>query len=105
MLSQHLFSIAASGVIASLVLTTINFKYKISIHAAGVGLLLGFLFSYYTEQAIVNLWSLFFACVLGGIVISARIKLKKHTNEELIAGFLTGFIISFVTDFVIVLYF
>lgn len=104
-LSQHLFSIAASGVIASLILATINFKYKISLHAAGVGLLLGFLFSYYTEQAIVNLWSLFFACIIGGVVISARIKLNKHTNKELIAGFLTGFIISFVTDFVIILYF
>ena len=104
-LSKHLFSIAVAGILASLVLNIINFKIKISLHAAGAGLLLGFLFSYYTEQSIVNLSSLFFACILGGVVISARIKLNKHTNKELIAGFLTGFIISFVTDLVIILYF
>lgn len=103
-LSKHLFSIAASGIVTSLLFIIINFKYKISMHAAGAGLLIGFIFSYYMDQPIVNLWSLFFACMLGAVVITSRIILNKHTNKELVSGFIIGFIIGFVTDFIIIAY-
>lgn len=104
-LSVHLFSLAFSGVFVAVIFLIVNLKFKISLHAAGAGILLGFLFSYYLEQSLIGIWQLCSACVLGGFVIASRIGLKKHTNSELIIGFISGFFITFITDFMITLYF
>lgn len=98
-LSRHLFSLAFSGVLMSILFLIINLKFKISLHAGGVGMLLGFLFSYYLDQSLIDMLPLYLACIVGGIVISARIGLKKHSNSELIVGFILGFIITFIVDY------
>src|SRR5690606_10151287 len=46
-ISKHFFGLALSGVMVAFVFMLINLKTKISLHAGGVGMLLGFLFSYY----------------------------------------------------------
>lgn len=104
-LSRHLFSLAFSGIMVAFTYLLINTKFKISLHAGGVGILIGFLFSYYLEQSLVNVWPLYVACILGGSVIASRIKLKKHTNNELIAGFILGFFITFIIDIICIHYF
>ena len=101
-LSKHLFSLAYSGIIASFVYALINFHYKISLHAAGAGLFLGYIFAYYLDQSIAVIWPLYAACLLSGIIITSRIKLNKHSNSELITGFCIGFFITFVTDFILI---
>ncbi len=103
-LSRHLFALAGSGVVMSVIFLVINLKFKVSLHAGGVGMLLGFLFSYYLEQSLISLWPLYLVCIVGGLVIAARIGLKKHTNSELIVGFVLGFIITFIVDLVSLLF-
>ena len=41
-LSAHLFGFAFSGVLVALISSVINLKFKISLHAASVGILIGF---------------------------------------------------------------
>lgn len=103
-LSRHLFALAGSGVIMSVIFLVINLKFKVSLHAGGVGMLLGFLFSYYLEQSLISLWPLYIVCIGGGLVIAARIGLKKHTNSELIVGFVLGFIVTFIVDLISLLF-
>ena len=104
-LSKHLFALVYAGIIASLVYATINFFQKISLHAAGAGLLLGFLFAYYLNQSIAVVWPIYAACLLSGTIVAARMYLQKHSNKELLLGFSIGFVIAFVTDILLILYF
>ena len=60
-LSVHLFSLAFSGVFVAVIFLIVNLKFKISLHAAGVGILLGFLF-------------------LGNLVFSQEIALLKYAG-------------------------
>lgn len=104
-LSRHLFALALSGTFVAVIFLLINLRFKISLHAAGVGIFLGFLFAYYQEQSLINIWPLYLACILGGLVIASRIWLKKHTNSELTAGCILGFFITFTIDLISVHFF
>lgn len=104
-LSSHLFSLTASGAIIAFVAMIINRKFKISLHANGAGILLGFLFSYYMEQSLLVSWPIYLSAIIAGLIISSRIFLQKHSNSELIIGFSMGFFVTFLTDFLFVLYF
>lgn len=101
--SMHLFSLALSGLLLAIIFGLINLTFKISLHAGGVGILLGFVLAYYMDQFIVNAWFIYFACLLGGVVISSRIKLQKHSNKELILGFVVGFFTTFIIDILLIL--
>lgn len=59
-LSSHLFGLAYAGVFVAVIFLIINYKFKISLHAGGVGILLGFLFSYYLEQSLLVFWPFVF---------------------------------------------
>jgi membrane-associated phospholipid phosphatase len=104
-LSPHLFSLAFSGMFVAFIFLIINIKFKISLHAAGIGMLIGFLLSYYLEQSLMIVWPIYLAFIVGGFVITSRIWLGKHTNNELICGFICGFIITFITNLLSVYYF
>lgn len=99
-ISKHFFGLALSGVMVAFGFMLINLKTKISLHAGGVGMLLGFLFSYYQDQVIVVFWPLYVACIIAGLVISSRIALKKHTISQLFFGFILGFLITFTLDYI-----
>jgi membrane-associated phospholipid phosphatase len=72
------------------------FKLKISLHTAAVGGLLGFLlyFSYTYRINLMLFLGLFF--ILGGIIGTARIKLKAHSLKEVILGFSLGVLTQFM---------
>lgn len=84
------------GLILAYLLLFLN--HKISLHAAAIGGLLGFtLFFSYTYQ--INLMvflGLFF--ILGGVIGTARIKLKAHTLKEVLLGFSLGVITQFLAS-------
>lgn len=69
----------------------ITLKYKISVHMTGIGGLIGafigfqFLFDTQLSPWIVLL------VIIWGLVGSARLKLKSHTNSQVISGSLLGF--------------
>lgn len=68
----------------------INFRWKISIHMAGMGgaagLLLGIAFRYYVDLRIL----LVITIIMAGITGYARLKLDAHKPSEIYSGFLLG---------------
>lgn len=87
LLSLFYFGYGICLVISYLLL---HFKLKMSLHAAAIGGLLGFLFffsNYYKINLLILLGCLF---ILSGLITTARLKLKAHKLREVFLGYLIG---------------
>lgn len=96
------FKLFILGAGISILLTLlINYRWKISAHTVGiggmVGALLGIIFRMQLELMPVFLLAVFFA----GLVGTARLKLQAHSPAQVYTGFLLGFI----TEFSLLLFF
>jgi membrane-associated phospholipid phosphatase len=88
------------GICVSLfVALCINFVWKISIHALGVGGLFGAVMGIARMQTVNPYWLFMALLIAGGLVGTARIILDKHTPMQIYAGFMLGFICTFGTSF------
>jgi len=96
--SAHLFGMAAAGFFMTLSFGLINLKMKISLHAGGVGMLVGFIVAYSLNQSFLVIWPLILAIIVAGLVISARLILNKHTPKQVYLGFSLGSLITFGSD-------
>jgi hypothetical protein len=86
--------IGASVLVALLTIITIFFK--ISVHSAGAGCMLGFLLSIMLIFPEHNLmWALIIIVLITGLILSARLYLNAHTPIEVYSGFALGLFISF----------
>lgn len=79
------------------VCTIITFWYKISLHAAGMGILCGFLLSYYSEMRSFPMTVVIIAFLASGVVMSMRMLLKKHDLRQSLYGYAVGFSITLCT--------
>lgn len=83
----------AGGAVAALINLVINFRWKISAHAAGiagvVALLIRIAKDGYPEPE-VYIW-LLIAIGLAGLLGSARVWLGRHTVWQVVAGYAVGF--------------
>ena len=74
----------------------ISIRYKISVHAAGIwgtfGIFSAFAMRYLTTSSIAYLIAL---VLLAGIVSFSRLYLRKHTDDEVWAGAILGFLLCF----------
>ena len=77
-------------------LTIITIFFKISVHAAGAGCMVGFLLSIALIFPEHNLmWALVTVVMLAGLIMSARLYLDEHTPVKVYSGFTLGLFISF----------
>lgn len=83
----------ASIVIA---VAVINHFYKISIHAASLGALLGMLIAISPNAVIDIRWLLAIAVIASGVTLSSRLYLKAHTHGQVYTGLLLGIILFWV---------
>jgi hypothetical protein len=77
-------------------LTIITIFFKISVHAAGAGCMLGYLLSImliFPEHDL--MWAVIAIVVMAGMILSARLYLNAHTPVEVYSGFTLGLFISF----------
>lgn len=70
--------------------TIITQWWKVSLHAAGMGILTGFLFAYYAGLDYYTFWILPVTLIVSGIVMSARIYLGKHSLAQCLVGYSIG---------------
>jgi hypothetical protein len=77
--------------ILSLVLTVVNFWWKISLHSAGAGALIALelilSFRTYSPLTIYLIATL----IAGGFILTSRLNLKLHNPVQVWTGFITGF--------------
>jgi hypothetical protein len=79
----------ASGLLM-LIILSINFFYKISIHAASIGATIGLVFLASFESMIDLRYLLAALVIVAGLVISSRLQLNAHNQKELSSGFFIG---------------
>lgn len=90
MLSLFNFYLTTIVVVTVLALV-VSFFWKISLHSLGWGCFTAFLFVMTTVSARLYLPYFIASVIVSGIVASARLKLKSHSNTQIYAGFAMGF--------------
>lgn len=85
-----IFALPWAGMLAASVAGIITKFEKISLHAMGAGMLFGFLVMYYQTQELFNFNTLICAALIGGLVMTSRMYLGKHTLRQSISGYLLG---------------
>lgn len=76
----------------SLIVTVINFWWKISLHAVGIGALLATVLILSVKMNAPLEWYLVSVIIAAGIVLSSRLKLNYHNPAQVWLGFLAGFL-------------
>ncbi len=84
--------------------TIITFRWKISLHGTGMGILTGFVLSYYSAMNEFPVWVIPTLFLISGLVMTARLFLQKHTLEQCLAGFGVGFISTLTSTLLFVNY-
>jgi hypothetical protein len=75
----------------SLMVTVINFWWKISIHSVGAGSLIGLVLILSLKMLTPLEWYLISAIIAGGLVLSSRLKLNLHNPQQVWVGLFAGF--------------
>ena len=69
-----------------------NIYYKISMHAIGMGGMLGLFFVIMQQNTMLMTWPLSLAILLTGLVCTSRLLISNHTSKEIYAGLAVGII-------------
>mgnify|MGYP007118307200 CR=1 FL=1 len=85
--------IFASTILVILV-TLINFWYKISIHAVAAGALIAVVALLSLKMSSPLVWYLVSTILTAGLILSSRLKLNSHDPGQVWSGFFTGFAVS-----------
>lgn len=83
------FIICSAGL--AVIITIINFWYKISIHSAGAGVMTSLVLILSVKMQLPLTVLLIVIILTSGLVMSSRLWLKAHTDGEVWTGFLLGF--------------
>lgn len=78
-----------------------NIYLKVSIHAMGVGGLLGFLIWMAWFGNVMLAGPIMLAVLVAGLVMSARLALQAHRPREIMIGFLLGLLAQWVSVWVV----
>lgn len=73
-----------------------NIYFKISMHAIGMGGLVGIAFVVMQQNTMLMTWPLSVAILIAGIVCTARLIVSDHDQKEIYAGLLVGFLCQIV---------
>ena len=93
-INNMFFLVFATTTVLLLILTIITAFWKISIHGAGIGGVLGFILAIGSAITIPHFSAaLSVIVILIGLVIYARLKLQAHTPNQVYGGVLLGFVI------------
>ncbi|WP_456462369.1 hypothetical protein [Lutibacter sp.] len=86
------------GLIFSYLFLHLNFK--ISLHTAAIGGLVGFLiyFSYYYKINLIIIISILI--LLSGLIATSRLKLQAHNHREVYFGYIFGMLSQFIVFFI-----
>lgn len=92
-----LLGLALGSFFTVVICTLITFWYKISLHAAGMGILCGFVLAYYSEMRFFPMIVVISVFLISGVVMSMRMLLKKHDLRQSLYGYAVGFAITLCT--------
>ena len=95
-------SIVAIGAIIALVVVTLtNLKWKISAHLTGIGGLLGGVCSFALYYSTLPLGLVITILATSLILMYARLYLHAHTPLQVVCGFLLGILSTFIPNLIV----
>ena len=89
-LPRYMSGILLAVLICMILCALLNFKWKISTHAASCGMMVGGLLSYSFLFQFNPIQPLYIFILLSGMLGSARIIVGQHTLKEVLGGFFIG---------------
>ncbi len=75
------------------VITAVNFRWKISVHAAGAGALTAAVLALSIRMDTALTGYLLAVILIGGVILSSRLRLNNHNPSQVWYGCLTGFVV------------
>lgn len=78
-----------------------NIYFKISMHAIGVGGLVGFFLVIFRSNSMLMTWPLCLAILITGFVCTSRLLIRSHQPKDIYMGLLVGAITQFAAAFVL----
>lgn len=78
-----------------------NIYFKISMHAIGLGGIVGLFIVITGTNTMLMTWPLSIALLITGLVCSARLLISDHTPKDIYAGLVVGLLAQFVAAFII----
>ncbi len=75
----------------SLIAISVNYLWNLSLYSLGAGVLVAVVIMLSVKMYTPLLWYLIPAILVGGLLLSARLKLNAHSPVQVWFGFLTGF--------------
>ncbi|WP_144439137.1 hypothetical protein [Lutibacter profundi] len=78
-------------------------KFKISLHTAAIGGLIGFLicFSYYYKINLIVILSILF--IISGLIATSRLRLQVHNPREVYLGYIFGILSQFIVFYIYIM--
>ena len=78
-----------------------NISMKISMHAIGMGGLLGIFLVIMSQHTMLMTWPIALVLLITGLVCTSRMIVSDHTSKEIYAGLLLGLACQFVASVII----
>ena len=92
-----LIKVIFSSIMVLLTCTIITIFWKISLHSAGLGGLLGFVIYIGINSNLNVLFVGFIIIIVSGLVGSSRLYLERHNSWQIYGGFLIGLVVVYIT--------
>ena len=93
-LPKYIYALPITGVLISILFIGINNWMKISLHAAGGGILTGYLCAFGAQQLHFYFPVIMVGFVISGMIMAARLALNKHTPVQVYTGWSIAFFIA-----------
>jgi hypothetical protein len=78
-----------------------NIYFKVSMHAIGMGGLIGIFLVVANTNSMLMTWPLSIAFLIAGLVCTARFIVSDHTQKDIYMGLLIGLLAQFVAAYVV----
>jgi len=98
-LPKYFYALPLSGALVTASFMYINRWIKISMHAGGAGILVGYLITFLLEHNLFPFWLLIAAVFASGLTISARLYLNKHSPIEVYCGWTLALIVTLMCNY------
>jgi len=98
-LPKYFYALPLSGALVTASFMYINRWIKISMHAGGTGILVGYFIAFIAAHNLFPFWFLIAAVIASGLTISSRLYLNKHRPIEVYTGWSLALLITFICNY------
>ena len=88
--------IIIAAIVIQILCAIINIWWHISLHTAAIGGILGAIIAFSWVFSFNPVWWMCIVILLGGLVGTSRMVLKRHTLGQVVAGFLVGIVCTII---------